>query len=111
MRVGWLDPQSPRDNPYYWENEQASKGYDKYRISSERDDNEIPMVEFMNATRLAIAESMSAPIESIQKQVSNMLGYNRKRIGIYNGILQAIDQLARKGIVQITGDTVRIIGK
>ena len=108
IRVGWLDPQSPRDNPYYWENEKAAKGYDKYRISSEREDNEIPTIEFINATRLAITESMSAPIESIQKQVSNMLGYNRKRIGIYNGIQQAIEQLARNGIVQIIGDTVKI---
>ena len=111
MRAGWLDPQSPRDNPYYWENEQAAKGYDKYRISSEREDNEIPMVEFLNATRLAITESMSAPIESIQKQVSNMLGYNRKRIGIYNAIQQAISQLARQGVVQIIGDTVKITAK
>jgi len=107
MRVGWMDPQSPRNNPYFWTNEQASKGYDKYRISSERGDDEIAMIEVLNATHLAIVESMSAPMESIKKQVSNMLGYSRKRNGLYEAIDQAIRILERQRKVEIYGENVR----
>ncbi|MCD7849298.1 MAG: DUF3320 domain-containing protein [Parabacteroides sp.] len=74
----YKDPLSSTDNTIYWENKEKSDNYTFYRINSNRDILDIPILEVMNAACYAIEQQFSMPLEDLKKSTSLLLGFSKK---------------------------------
>jgi hypothetical protein len=60
----------------YWENEEKAKDYKYYRIHSDRDIQEIPIIEVMNAARYVVSQQLSLPLDDLKRVTSQVLGFS-----------------------------------
>ena len=78
-QVAYCDPDSPYENPYYWSSEQMSKGYTYYRLSNDREPDDLPLIEVRNLVEYMIEQQVSTPNDvSLLSQVAKTLGYTRR---------------------------------
>ena len=103
---GYIDPSSLSENPTYWENESAAKGYDKFRSCKEREIDDIPIVEVKNAIKQALQEQLSISTVDLLRQIIILMGRQRRTPKSDELISRAISQLEQEGFLQIQGENV-----
>ena len=103
---GYIDPSSLSENPTYWENESAAKGYDKFRSCKEREIDDIPIVEVKNAVKQALQEQLSISTVDLLRQIIILMGRQRRTPKSDELISRAISQLEQEGFLQIQGENV-----
>lgn len=103
---GYIDPSSLSENPTYWENESAAKGYDKFRSCKEREIDDITIVEVKNAIKQALQEQLSISTVDLLRQIIILMGRQRRTPKSDELISRAISQLEQEGFLQIQGENV-----
>ena len=78
MSNAYVDPLSDRDTTIYWLNAESARDYKYYRIGGDRDAQDIPVVEAMNAVRHAIEQNISVPIDELRRVTAQLLGFTRR---------------------------------
>jgi len=81
----------------YWESVDKSKDYKLYRIDSNRDILDIPIIEVMNAARYVVSQQMSLPIEDLKRITSQILGFSRMGTNLNYSIYHAVNKLISLG--------------
>jgi hypothetical protein len=104
----YIDPSSPADNPIYWKDEASAKQFVVYRQGGDRDINDIPMLEIMNAVKYAVEQQVSIPLEGLKKQATQMLGFPRKLQKADLAVELAIAQLIDKGELDEENGTITL---
>lgn len=111
LRKMYTDPLVVDGVKTYWLSRNASKGYRTYRIDSDRDIQEIPIRELMNATLDVIDQQVSLPQADLMRAVAQQLGFVRKRILADTAIGRAVQLLLEKGeLVLHNGKVVKAEG-
>ena len=100
VEKAYIDPFSATDNPTFWENASAAKGYDKYRKSSGRNVDEMPLVEVKNIISMAIRQQISISEEDLMRQTVKLLGYPRRTAKSDEIVGMALNRLASEGLVE-----------
>ena len=78
MSNAYIDPLSTRDTTIYWLNAESARDYKTYRIGGDRDAQDIPIVEAMNAVRHAIEQNISVPVDELRRVTAQLLGFTRR---------------------------------
>lgn len=94
----YIDPLSDK-TVIYWKSEEDSKDYRYYRVHSDRDILDIPLLEVMNAARYVIEQQLSMPKEDLKRMISQTLGFPRKNINMDMMAENAICKLIENGIL------------
>ena len=102
----YKDPQSSTNSTIYWENKEMSDNYTFYRVNSNRDILDIPILEVMNAACCAIEQQFSMPLEDLKKSTSLLLGFSKKGANIDMVTEKAIRSLIKKGIFKDTNGMI-----
>lgn len=84
----------------YWENANRSNNYRYYRINSNRDIMDIPIVEVMNAARYVVSQQMSLPLDELKRLTSHVLGFSRKGTNVDYSTGRAISILISQNILE-----------
>ena len=100
VEKSYIDPQSVPDNPTFWENAEAAKGYDKYRKSSGRKIEDMPLVEVRNVIEMAIRQQLSISEEDLYRQIVKLLGYGRRTAKTDDVMALALGRLVSDSIVE-----------
>ena len=109
LERAYIDPMSLPENPAYWTDENAAKGYDKYRVASNRDIDDIPSIEIKNAIVLAMSQQLSVPVAELQKQIANMFGFGRRTSKTDQAIDRVLQYLVDHQVVSIHDGNVMIV--
>lgn len=82
----------------YWEGEDQAKAYCYYRVDSNREIVDIPLVEVMNAIRFVVEQQIAIPHEDAKRLASQALGFSRKGSNLEAATTQALNELLAKAI-------------
>lgn len=94
----YKDPLS-NETKTYWIDKKAAQNYTSYRINSNRDIQDIPIIEVMNATLYVIEQQFSMPLEDLKKVTSQVLGFSRKGANMDAIMEEAIRILIKKKLL------------
>lgn len=94
------DPRSNDQHRFYWENHSKAEGYTHYRIDSQRDILDFPLIEIMNATLKVLAEQLSLPLPDLKRATAHLLGFSRVGGNIEMMTQMAIEQLIKEGLAE-----------
>ena len=94
----YKDPLS-NETKIYWIDKKAAQNYTSYRINSNRDIQDIPIIEVMNATLYVIEQQFSMPLEDLKKVTSQVLGFSRKGANMDAIMEEAIRILIKKKLL------------
>ena len=83
----------------YWENANSSNNYISYRINSNRDILDIPIVEVMNAARYVVSQQISLPVEDLKRLTSQVLGFSRKGTNVDYSTGRAVSNLISRNVL------------
>ena len=104
----YQDSASPASNPTFWLQPADAQGYNHYREASQRDIDDVPLIEIQNAAQYAVEQQISIPLDDLKRQTAHMLGF-KKTAKVDNNIEQAIALLIDKGILtENNGDITTI---
>lgn len=94
----YKDPLSDKTK-FYWENVDKSINYKYYRTDSNRDIQDIPILEVMNATLYIIEQQMAMPSNDLKRLTSQVLGFNRKGVNLDVATNNSIKILLSQGML------------
>lgn len=94
----YKDPLS-NETKIYWIDKKAAQNYTSYRINSNRDIQDIPIIEVMNAALYVIEQQFSMPLEDLKKVTSQVLGFSRKGANMDAIMEEAIRILIKKKLL------------
>ena len=94
-----------------WLNEEASKGYCKYRPASGRDVTDIPMAEIKNVVLEAVAEQFSINTDSLSLIAAKKLGFTRRGTNVEEALSIATQELCNEGKIEITDGNIHLKGE
>lgn len=108
LRNHYRDPLSDKAVPFYWLNKASAENYQQFRVNSQRDITEIPLVEQMNALKWVVAQNVSVPRADLKRAVWLLLGFNRKTVRIETSLEMALTVLEERGEIDCSGDAVTL---
>ena len=94
-----------------WLNEEASKGYCKYRPASGRDVTDIPMAEIKNVVLEAVTEQFSINTDSLSLIAAKKLGFTRRGTNVEEALAIATQELCNEGKIEITDGNIHLKGE
>ena len=94
-----------------WLNEEASKGYCKYRPASGRDVTDIPMAEIKNVVLEAVTEQFSINTDSLSLIAAKKLGFTRRGTNVEEALSIATQELCNEGKIEITDGNIHLKGE
>ena len=86
----------------YWLNADNAKEYTTFRSDSDRDIDEVPLVEIGNAMRFVIDLNIAMDKEELKRRAAQQLGYARKGTTIDKYTDIALSQLLQQGYVTLS---------
>ena len=90
----------------YWRDQESSLGYSTYRINSERDVLDIPLVEIANAMLYTIEQQISVPREECKRLTSQILGFSHFGKNINLATEKALTVLLEEQRLSLNNDMV-----
>ncbi|MBR5744027.1 MAG: DUF4011 domain-containing protein, partial [Muribaculaceae bacterium] len=92
----------------YWFARENSVNYSSYRSPSERNIADIPLVELANVVKEVLEEEFSVNRENLPTIVARKLGFASTGAKINERVLLAVDLMAKRSIVTITDNYVKL---
>lgn len=84
----------------YWHDQEVAVNYCNYRVASDRDILEIPMLEVMNAMLYVVEQQISLPREDLKRLTSQTMGFQRKGANLDATTDIAFDNLIRYQMIK-----------
>lgn len=108
LGTAYCDPMMKKEHPYYWRSFEDSLGYRNYRVDSQRDIEDIPIIEVMNALRYSVEQQIAIPEDDLKKHVAVQLGFSRSGTRIDAYIAKALDILMKSSELTVENGMVKI---
>jgi len=108
LAKSFKDMSAGTDYPCYWKDASSAIGYEDYRVKSERDIDEIPVIEIMNAMKFAVEQQLNIPAEDLKKQTVKMLGCSRMTQKADSMSQKALENLMSEGILTESEGKIRL---
>ena len=102
----YVDPYSLNSTKTYWKTGDDCQRFKGYRVHSNRDVLDIPLIETMNAMVYVIEQQVSIPKEECKRVTSQVLGFSHMGSNIDLTMETALSILLERGILQIQNDRV-----
>ncbi|MGL5273863.1 MAG: AAA domain-containing protein [Phocaeicola sp.] len=83
----------------YWESDIHAKAYCYYRVDSNREILDIPLVEVMNAILFIVEQQIAIPHEDVKRLAAQALGFSRKGTNLEAATTEALNKLLAKGAI------------
>jgi hypothetical protein len=78
MANAYMDPLSDNHTAIYWLDRDTAANYICYRAGGDRDPQDIPVVEAINAVRHVVEQNISVPTDELKRVTAQLLGFTRR---------------------------------
>ncbi len=91
-----------------WMSEEDCRNYSSFRPNTDRDIQDIPQAEIINALKETLNEELSVKEDNLKFITARKLGYNRRSANIENALTQALETMKANGLTETIGDNLRL---
>ena len=105
----YTDPYSCNGTKTYWISEADFLHYEGYRVNSNRDVLDIPIIEMMNAMTYVVEQQISIPKEDCKRITSQILGFSHLGSNIDMATEKALSNLLELQILQLQDGKVSLM--